>query len=41
MANLHAHDFDNENITTTLFLMGKNYLAQGLIEESIKYFQQS
>ena len=41
MVNLHVHNFDDENIATTLFLMGKNYLAQGLIEESIKYFQQS
>ena len=41
MAKYHAHDFGDENIATTLFLMGKYYLAQGLIEESIKYFQQS
>ena len=38
---LHAYDFDNENIATILFLIEKNYLALGLIEEFIKCFQQS
>ena len=37
---LHSHDFDDEKTATTLFFMGENYLAQGLFEESIKYFQQ-